>query len=179
MEIPPLKYFKLFENVRDPVYSTERSACFDIYTYIPASGIMVESWSAIFDADTGFQGEEQQTHLATSQYTIQPGERVKVPTGLIFDIPEGYSMRAHPRSGLAIKFGLNLPNCTGVIDEDYVEPCFIVLINHGKNPFILKDGERVCQAEMVKDLRCLLVPTDVRPAQKTTRNGGFGSTGNH
>ena len=77
-------------------------------------------------------------------------ERVLVPTGLIFDIPKGYSVRLHSRSGLAWKDGLYLTNCEGIIDYDYVEPIFVMMTNISQSPKTINNGVRICQAELVE-----------------------------
>ena len=80
---------------------------------------------------------------------VNPNERVLIPTGLIFDIPNGYSMRLHPRSGLALKQGLTLANNVGIIDSDYVEPVFAMVTNISGNYQYVKHNERICQGELV------------------------------
>ena len=96
-------------------------------------------------------------------------ERVLIPTGLILDIPEGYSVRLHSRSGLAWKDGVYLTNCEGIIDYDYVEPVFVMMTNISQSPKTINNGDRICQAELVE------IPEP--PTRKTERDGGFGSTG--
>jgi len=104
-------------------------------------------------------------------------ERVLVPTGIIFDIPEGYSVRLHSRSGLAWKDGLYLTNCEGIIDSDYVDPVFAMMTNISQSPKVINNGDRICQAELVETLQHDLTEIKEPPTQKTQRDGGFGSTG--
>ena len=104
-------------------------------------------------------------------------ERVMVPTGLILDIPEGYSVRLHSRSGLAWKDGIYLTNCEGVIDSDYVEPVFVMLTSISQSPKHIKHGDRICQAELVEKIYHEFEEINEPPSQKTDRYGGFGSTG--
>ena len=88
-----------------------------------------------------------------------------------------YSVRLYPRSSLALKQGLTLANNVGIIDSDYVEPVYMMVCNiSGYQQFIF-DGNRICQAELVDELSYMIMETDVRPEQKTDRDGGFGSTG--
>jgi len=108
---------------------------------------------------------------------IAPGERMMVPTGLIFDIPEGYSVRIHPRSGISYKNGVVLANCEGVIDSDYVEEIYVLLHNTATVNFVITPGDRIAQAELVKMESYTIEETTERPAQKTDRAGGMGSTG--
>jgi len=108
---------------------------------------------------------------------VNPNERVLIPTGLIFDIPNGYSMRLYPRSGLALKQGLTLANNVGIIDSDYVEPVFAMITNISGTTQYVKHNERICQAELFKDHLCVLEEINEPPERKTDRDGGFGSTG--
>ena len=113
--------------------------------------------------------------------TINPGHRVKIPTGLVLDIPEGYSVRIHPRSGIALKRGLKLSNGEGIIDADYVEPLYILMTNTSQQEIVIAHDERIVQGELVVAGTGLtqhpLEECFDRPLQKTSRLGGFGSTG--
>jgi dUTP pyrophosphatase len=104
-------------------------------------------------------------------------ERVLIPTGLIFDIPKGYSVRLHSRSGLVWNDGVYLTNGEGIIDYDYVEPIFVMLTNISQSPKTINNGDRVCQAELVEKVYHSLEEIKEQPTQKTERDGGFGSTG--
>ena len=148
--IPSLGIHRLDDNIELPFYATAASACFDLKAYI---------------------GPEDNGIL------IEPGETVLVRTGLIFDIPKGYSIRLHPRSGLSLKSGIVLGNCEGIIDEDYVEEVKIILYNRGSESFEVQNGMKLCQGEMVYDLRANIINIEEPPKQKTDRTGGFGSTG--
>ena len=106
-----------------------------------------------------------------------PWARALIPTGIVFNIPNSYSVRLHPRSGLAFKRGISLSNCEGVIDSDYVEEVFVSIINFSKNAVRIKHGERIAQAEMIRSLFWSVKETSTRPGIKTERIGGFGSTG--
>ena len=99
-----------------------------------------------------------------------------VPTGIIFDIPKGYSVRLHARSGLALKNGIKLVNQEAVIDSDYVLETFILLTNTSIVPFDLAHGMRICQGELVRNIPTLINET-LLPPKKQEREGGFGSTG--
>lgn len=100
-----------------------------------------------------------------------------IPTGLILDIPVGYSVRVHPRSGLAYKKGVTLLNAEGIIDSDYTDELKIILHNTSNLDFIIDHGDRIAQAELVKSLDYTLEECYTAPTQKTDRVGGFGSTG--
>jgi dUTP pyrophosphatase len=95
----------------------------------------------------------------------------------IFDIPESYSIRLHPRSGLALKQGLTLANCEGVIDSDYINPLFVAILSTSAVEATIKDGDRIAQLELVLNVNASIVETYNPPQQKSSRTGGFGSTG--
>lgn len=163
-----LNVFKLNDDVCLPVYSTERSACFDIFAYLK-DGEAIKGRS-VYNRDI-------RLIVIGGTLTLQAGDRMMIPTGLIFDIPEGYSIRIHPRSGLSLKSGLNLVNCEGVVDEDYVNPSFILLQNTSLSSVQITNGDRIAQGEIVAVNRADFVEVSEAPTQKTNRDGGFGSTG--
>lgn len=160
-------YHKLNPNVKDPEYATEKSACFDICAYLPRDGKV-----QIISPDNYCHSIDSREH-----FILKPLERALVPTGLIFDISDGASVRLHPRSCLAIKNGLTLINCEGVVDEDYVQEVFIPVINFSHTAIMISNGDRIAQAEVVPVYRTPLMATDKKPETKTDRVGGFGSTG--
>jgi len=104
---------------------------------------------------------------------------IAIPTGIILDIPEGYSVRVHPRSGLAYKKGVTLLNAEGIIDSDYTDELKIILHNTSNVDFIINHGDRIAQGELVKSLDYTINECYTAPRQKTDRVGGFGSTGIH
>ncbi len=107
---------------------------------------------------------------------LAAGQRALLPTGLKFEIPEGFEVQVRPRSGLAFKHGITLVNAPGTIDSDYRGEVGILLINHGNEPVIIKHGERVAQMVFAAVTRCEIVET--KSLTQTGRGeGGFGSTG--
>lgn len=107
---------------------------------------------------------------------IPPMGRTVVPTGLRVEIPPGYEMQVRPRSGLATKFGVTLPNTPGTIDSDYRGPLGVPLVNLGQTPFTVTHGERIAQAVIAPVLRATFEA--VESLGETARgNGGFGHTG--
>lgn len=162
-----LKIYKTHPDIRLPVHHTEESSCFDIS--FQASG------KSYYDGYTS--GSKPFKRDMRGQLTIAPGERVMVPTGLIMDIPKGYSVRIHARSGTSLKQGLMLVNGEGVVDSDFVNEVMVLLTNIGINAVTIKDGDRIAQGELIKDVEFEIVQTPVRPGFKTSRTGGFGSTG--
>ena len=109
-------------------------------------------------------------------FTLQPMERRIVPTGLRAEIPPGFEMQIRPRSGLALKHGLSLPNTPGTIDSDYRGPLGVLTINFGDQPYVIQHGDRIAQMIIapVVQARFELAAGLSDTARGT---GGFGSTG--
>ena len=108
--------------------------------------------------------------------TIQPGQRLLVPTGLYIALPEGYEAQIRPRSGPAIKHGITVLNSPGTIDADYRGEINIILVNLSEKPFTIEDGERIAQMVVARHDRAEWVETTV--LDETQRgSGGFGHTG--
>jgi dUTP pyrophosphatase len=113
---------------------------------------------------------------AAEASVINPGEWRAVPTGICIAMPEGYEAQIRPRSGLAAKFGVTTLNAPGTIDADYRGQIHVILINHGKDPFNIKPGDRIAQMVLAKTERIQWEETDELPESKRG-TGGFGSTG--
>lgn len=166
--LPDLKIYKLNPDVELPTFATEGAACFDVRFQIGYS-----------KEYTGFNATNSQftREFSDNKLVIMPGERVLVPTGLIFDIPEGHSLRVHIRSSIALKRGLILANGEGVIDSDYFHQSFVILYNSTTIKQTLESGERIAQMELVPNYYFTVTEVKKEPKQKTDRTGGFGSTG--
>jgi len=107
---------------------------------------------------------------------IVPGQRVLVPTGLTIALPPGYELQVRPRSGLALKNGIVLPNSPGTIDEDYRGEVQVIVMNAGTEPFTVERGMRIAQAVLAPVVR--VAWHEVPELDETHRGtGGFGSTG--
>jgi dUTP pyrophosphatase len=107
---------------------------------------------------------------------ISPLQRVRVPTGLVFEIPEGYEAQVRPRSGLAFRQGITVLNAPGTIDSDYRGELEVILINAGTEPFTLKSGDRIAQLVIAPVSKAVIVKSGSLSA--TIRGTcGFGSTG--
>ena len=108
--------------------------------------------------------------------TLAPGARALIPTGLRLEIPAGYEVQVRPRSGLALKHGITLPNTPGTIDSDYRGPLGVILLNAGSEPFEVAHGERIAQLIVAPVLQAQFDLVD--GLSETDRgSGGFGSTG--
>jgi dUTP pyrophosphatase len=126
-------------------------------------------------ATAGSSGMDIRAHL-NEALTIDPFERILVPTGLYIELPYGYEAQIRPRSGLAIKYGITCLNTPGTIDADYRGEIKIILINLSNEQQIIQPGDRVAQMIIQKTERALLV--EVTELKETERSaGGFGHTG--
>lgn len=129
-----------------PCYQTSGAAGADVYAFIP------------------------------QDIVLNPGKRVLVPTGLSFQIPEGYEVQVRPRSGLASKNGVTCLNTPGTIDSDYRGEVKVLLINLGEEPFIIRNGDRIAQLVVSPVQQAQFSKVDFLDATERG-TGGFGSTG--
>ena len=114
--------------------------------------------------------------VAAEDFDLAPGQRHAVATGFRVAIPLGYEIQVRPRSGLAYKHGISVPNTPGTIDSDYRGELKILLINHGNEPFAIRRGDRI--AQLVPAAVTLAAFDEVENLDETHRGaGGFGSTG--
>lgn len=110
------------------------------------------------------------------EVTLAPGARALVPTGLSMAIPAGFEVQIRPRSGLALKHGITLPNSPGTIDSDYRGPLGVIVMNAGHEPFVITHGARIAQMVVAPVVQARFLTVDNLPS--TARGeGGFGSTG--
>ncbi|MCL2760552.1 MAG: dUTP diphosphatase [Desulfuromonadales bacterium] len=147
-ELPVLKIKQLrkAEDIKPPLYMTEQSAGMDLVADIE------------------------------SDLTILPGDRFLVSTGIAIALPKGYEAQIRPRSGLALNHGITLLNSPGTIDADYRGEIKVIVINHGKEPFRVKRGDRIAQMVIGKQSRVVIEA--VEELDETSRGaGGFGHTG--
>ena len=141
-----IKFKRVRPSSRVPVYATEGSSGLDLFADI----------------------EEE--------IVLNPLDRAKIPTGIALEIPEGYEAEVRPRSGLALEWGVTLINSPGTIDSDYRGEVFVLLINLGKEPFLLKPGMRIAQLVFKKVERVVLKEVD-ELGRSERGEGGFGHTG--
>ena len=112
----------------------------------------------------------------SDEIVIEPGSRVRIPTGLVLEIPSGWEGQVRPRSGLAGNHGVTLTNAPGTIDSDYRGEVQVLLINLGSEPFVVRRGDRIAQLVCAKVPRVEVV--EAADISTTDRGaGGFGSTG--
>ncbi len=114
--------------------------------------------------------------VSAVEATIPAGARGLVPTGLCIAVPFGYEVQLRPRSGLALKHGVTLPNTPATIDSDYRGELQVILINHGTAPFVILRGDRIAQLLVQKVEPVEFREVDVLP-ESGRGAGGFGSTG--
>ncbi|MEO1968738.1 MAG: dUTP diphosphatase [Sphingomonadaceae bacterium] len=116
--------------------------------------------------------------LSAEDVVLDPGGRAAVATGLSLAIPSGYEIQVRPRSGLALKHAITVPNTPGTIDSDYRGELKIILINHGHEPFAVARGDRIAQLVLAPVVQAAW--DEVEELDETVRGaGGFGSTGGH
>lgn len=114
---------------------------------------------------------------ATDDY-IKPNGIATIPTGLVFEIPEGYEGQVRPRSGLASKYGITVLNAPGTIDSDYRGEVKVILVNHSSGDFIVSAGDRIAQLVIAPVTPVSMVEVGQEELSGTERGaGGFGSTG--
>ena len=128
------------------------------------------SYSTLFSA-----GMDIRANLS-EPVTLAPMERRLIPTGIFIALPEGYEAQIRPRSGLALKHGITIPNSPGTIDADYRGELGVILINLSDEDFTIADGERICQMVVAPHSR--VVWTEAETLADSERGaGGFGHTG--
>lgn len=134
-----------------PVYATEGAAGADVRANLPPD-------------------------LRADGLTVPPGSRALIPTGFAMEIPDGFEVQVRPRSGLALKHGITVPNSPGTIDSDYRGPVGVIVMNLGAEPFTIVHGDRIAQLVVAPVTRAQFA---VARALSTTARcaGGFGSTG--
>jgi dUTP pyrophosphatase len=124
-------------------------------------------------ASTGAAGMDI---VSAEDVTIAPAARHAVATGFAVAIPAGFEIQVRPRSGLALKHGITVPNTPGTIDSDYRGELKVILINHGPAPFAIRRGDRIAQLVLAPVTRASWL--EVTELDDTARGaGGFGSTG--
>ena len=124
----------------------------------------------------GASGMDLCAYLPDGDLVLNPLDRFPVPTGIFIAVPEGYEAQIRARSGNALKYGIGLPNGVGTIDSDYRGEIKVLLINWGKEPFVIHDGDRIAQMIVAKYEKVEWTPVDALDETDRGENG-FGSTG--
>jgi dUTP pyrophosphatase len=169
-----MKIFRDNPNAEIPAFATEGSACFDI-----------KACFSLGEKIVAYNPQNKKIQLPVKQLSnsqvpavqIHPMHRVLVPTGLIFDIPDEHVLEIFIRSSMALKNGVCLANGTAIIDSDYVNQTYVLIHNVSDILLNIYHGDRIAQGKLVQLLKYELSETDTRPEQKTSRDGGMGSTG--
>lgn len=124
----------------------------------------------------GASGFDIRAQLDSKNLVLKKGEKIMVPTGLSFEIPQGYEIQVRPRSGLAAKQGITVLNTPGTVDADYRGEVKVILINLGSEDVTINDQDRIAQFVV-----CPVIQAELKPSidlSETERgSGGFGSTG--
>ena len=168
-----LSAFKFREGAELPEFATAGSAAFDLKAYLKP-GDRIRAYSPA-NREMFFPVKPINGRTALQ---IMPSFRVLVPTGIKLDIPAKHWVSLHIRSSMALKFGIQLANNTGIIDSDYVDELFIMLTNISDTPIHIFDGDRVAQGILHSSVgSASIVEATEDLVQKTDREGGFGSTG--
>ena len=150
----------------DPEYATDGASGMDLRAYLP---LISPDSKFLFNAT-----------LDNDVLTINPGGRALIPTGLHYALPQGLEFQVRPRSGLALKHGITVLNSPGTGDSDYRGDLGVILINHGTEPFEVKNGDRIAQVVLMgyaKILRFAKVNKLEDLPSSERMQGGFGSTG--
>jgi len=124
---------------------------------------------------TGSAGMDIRAFTSTD-VVLKPSERTLIPTGLFIELPDGYEAQLRPRSGMAFKHGITLPNTPATIDSDYRGEIKIAMINLSTEEFTIKSGDRIAQMIIAKYEKAIWSPTDSLTETKRGE-GGFGHTG--
>ena len=181
-----LNVYRLNHDIELPTYGTTLANCFDL-SFQPTSNVVkgYDEFNSSVERNINDQGE----------ISIHPGDRLLIPTGLIFKIDhkrtietyadisraelplQNHSIRLHPRSGLSLKKGLILANSEGIVDVDYQEEVFVLLTNVSKMHQTIRRGDRIAQAEVTTNEPFAFKVLTSRPEKHSERSGGFGSTG--
>lgn len=156
-----------------PKFATSGSSCFDFVANFGDRAVL-DSYSP---KNNKIWHRVRKNSDGVNQVILEPGDRVLIPTGLWFDLPEQTELLIFARSGLSLKKGLALANGVGVVDSDYVEEVFVILVNNSRSSVVVEEGERIAQGRISYTTKIVLSSMSEKPRQKTERNGGFGSTG--
>lgn len=167
-----LQFKRVNLAVDPPYYATTRAACFDLHAALKGNEYIVS-----YDSKNEKHHNKVHEYDNNAHVIIEPGTRALIPSGYVFGIPDGYSLRLHPRSGTALKYGAALANSQGIIDLDFAEESHFMVHNISTVPLTIKHNERVGQGELVPVNQVELEEVDELRVVESNRKGGLGSTG--
>lgn len=130
----------------------------------------IPSYSSLFAAGADLKADLKES------YVLKSGTRSLISTGIRMEIPVGYEAQVRPRSGLAAKFGITVLNTPGTIDSDYRGEVKVILINHGKDDFVINPGDRIAQI-VFSPVTTADFSIELTLEVSERNSGGFGSTG--
>ena len=170
-------------GIKVPIESTPKSSAKDIRANLSLvkrehikHGYLIHLDSSVTTSHyaTDSQGDEERLCLV-----LEPGGRALIPSGLKIQLPEGFSMDVRPRSGLSLKYGVEIVNSPGLIDEDYRGDVGVIVKNGGRNSISIVDGERIAQIKINKDYTFEWEPVENESDLSSTvrGEGGFNSSG--
>lgn len=151
-----------------PKRVTSGAAGYDLAAYLARRSVRVAMGGIEGERDVDMSGD-------CASITLAPGERALIPLGFKAHIPEGYHGEVRPRSGVAFRKGIEIPNSPGTIDSDYNGEWMVPVKNGDSKPITIEHGERIAQVVFVKHVEVEFEQGEV--GRTTERNGGFGSTG--
>lgn len=163
--MPNLYLERVTNSAKVPVKVTNHAACYDVRANLLQRDIIYYAGNS-----------KKRTEVTPGFIKLVPGERVMIPTGFKMCCDPGWKIELLPRSGAALKRGLTLINCTGVVDADFRHEVMILMTNNSTEIIEIRDKERIAQLsiEIVNDIEIVLGKL---PSIDSNRNGGFGSTG--
>ena len=160
---------RVSSTAKTPTKGSTHAACFDLYADLESRTVTKRTEV----------NEEVKVHtiLESDYITLQPKERVLIPTGWKMQCPKDMSIDFIPRSGIAWKEGVSVINTPGVIDCDYPNECYVALVNHSNKAYTIKHGDRVAQMRLVPVIKTEFEEVTELPGIESNRTGGFGSSG--
>lgn len=165
-----VKVKRIREGAIIPKYQTKGAACFDVHAVLNKENSQYVDKKFVSITET----EKCEPYII-----IPPMSQCVIPTGLVFQLPEGYYLDIRPRSGLAAKKCITITNSPGTLDEDYFDELYIILFNLSSENFMVKQGDRIAQCKVEKVERVELDEVKELDTETIYRNrgGGLGSTG--
>lgn len=127
-------------------------------------------------ATDGASGADVRAHIKEN-LTLKSGESILIPTGLKFEIPQNYEIQVRPRSGLAFRHQITVLNTPATIDSDYRGELKVILINHGKNDFVIEPNMRIAQIVFARTTQAVFNKQEKLLVNTQRGEGGFGHTG--